>query len=450
MTGRILALVAANPSWPSSARALLALAAAARTRGGSCSRACARRRGRDRRRRDPRRGTSRCCTRAGPDRAAAARRGLARARAARLRGAISSSGAPARTGRRRRSRCSGWRRCSRRRGAVLRREPLLESDGWVIWATRAPRCSKYGNDRSHPCSPTRASRRCSTRCCCPASRRSRSASWAVRRHAPAALQLLGLAIAFVGGSWVLLREQTPPVLLAATLVAVVTAPAFLFQLETNFADIRGDAARPRPRASLAAWLRSARQGLLPAAALFLGGGALTKNEGELFALLARRRVRRRRCFATAAARMGGAGDVPDRAALEISDPPARAASGRLLAQQPLRPRLPQRPPRPGSAVGERAAGEIVRVEGWTTCSHSSPSASPGRLCCAGGARRCSGRGAVPSFGGLLGDLLDLDPPDLEPPLQHVRSHDRHADDRNGDARARCCLAPEREPEPVEL
>ena len=39
-------------------------------------------------------------------------------------------------------------------------------------------------------------------------------------------------------------------------------------------------------AALAAWLRSGEPGLLPAAALFLGAGAITKNEGELFALAA--------------------------------------------------------------------------------------------------------------------------------------------------------------------
>src|SRR5262249_47475559 len=39
-------------------------------------------------------------------------------------------------------------------------------------------------------------------------------------------------------------------------------------------------------AALAAWLPSGAPGLLPAAALFLGAAALTKNEGELFALAA--------------------------------------------------------------------------------------------------------------------------------------------------------------------
>ena len=100
------------------------------------------------------------------------------------------------------------------------------------------------------------------------------------------LQLLGLAIAFVGGAWVLLREHAPPLLLAATLLAVLTAPAFFGQLQTNFADVPLAMLIALGVAALAAWLRSGAPGLLPAATLFLGAGALTKNEGELFALAA--------------------------------------------------------------------------------------------------------------------------------------------------------------------
>jgi hypothetical protein len=164
-------------------------------------------------------------------------------------------------------------------------KPLLESDGWVIWATRARTLFEHG----HPVAPV------FTDPSFPALQyplllpgleavafRFMGAFDGTLVH----LQLLGLAVAFVGGSWVLLREHAPPVLLAATLVAVVTAPAFLFQLETNFADIPVAMLIGLGLASLAAWLRGGGPGLLPAAALFLGAGALTKNEGELFALAA--------------------------------------------------------------------------------------------------------------------------------------------------------------------
>ena len=100
------------------------------------------------------------------------------------------------------------------------------------------------------------------------------------------LQLLGLAIAFVGAAWILLRDHAPSLLLAAALLAVLTAPAFFGQLQTNSADVPLAMAIALGVAALAAWIRSGARGLLPAATLFLTAGAMTKNEGELFALCA--------------------------------------------------------------------------------------------------------------------------------------------------------------------
>src|SRR5262249_6952860 len=111
------------------------------------------------------------------------------------------------------------------------------------------------------------------------------------------LQLLGLAVAFVGGAWTLLRGHAPRILLAAALLAILTAPSFFNQLQTNFADIPVAMLLALCVAALAAWLRSGEPGLLAAAALFLAGAALTKEEGELYtaaafavaAVLSRRR-----------------------------------------------------------------------------------------------------------------------------------------------------------------
>jgi hypothetical protein len=99
-------------------------------------------------------------------------------------------------------------------------------------------------------------------------------------------QLFGLALALVGGGWVLLRKHARPLLLAATLLAIITAPTFLNQLPTNFADVPLAVITALGLAALAAWLRSGDAGLLPAAALFLGAASITKNEGEVFALAA--------------------------------------------------------------------------------------------------------------------------------------------------------------------
>jgi hypothetical protein len=60
----------------------------------------------------------------------------------------------------------------------------------------------------------------------------------------------------------------------------------LNQLQTNFADVPLAMLLALGVSALAAWLRAGEAGLLPAAALFLGAGAITKNEGELFALAA--------------------------------------------------------------------------------------------------------------------------------------------------------------------
>jgi hypothetical protein len=164
-------------------------------------------------------------------------------------------------------------------------KPLLESDGWVIWATRARTLFEYG----HPVAPV------FTDPSFPALQyplflpgleavtfRFMGTFDGTVVH----LQLLGIGVAFVGGAWTLLREYTPPVLLAATLVAIVTVPTFFHQLQTNFADVPLALLIALGVASLAAWLRTDGPGLLPAAALFLGAGALTKNEGELCVLAA--------------------------------------------------------------------------------------------------------------------------------------------------------------------
>ena len=134
-------------------------------------------------------------------------------------------------------------RCSRRRSSSRCRwrgcfavKPLLESDGWEIWATRARALYEFG----HPAAPV------FTDPIYPALQhplllpgleavdfRFMGAFDGTLVH----LQLLGLAIGFVGGAWTLLRGTTRPMLLAATLLALVTAPTFFNQLQTNYADI---------------------------------------------------------------------------------------------------------------------------------------------------------------------------------------------------------------------
>ena len=165
-------------------------------------------------------------------------------------------------------------------------KPLLESDGWVIWATRARTLFEYG----HPVAPVFT-----------------DPTYPALQHplllpgleavafrfmggfdgTLVHLQLLGLAIAFVGGAWVLLREQTPPGAARRDAAGGRDRAAFFYQLQTNFADIpRGDArsasASPRSPPGCAAARRACCRRRRSSSAR----GALTKNEGELFALAA--------------------------------------------------------------------------------------------------------------------------------------------------------------------
>ena len=168
---------------------------------------------------------------------------------------------------------------------LLAVKPLAERDGWEIWAARARALYEFG----HPAAPV------FTDPIYPALQhplllpgleaidfRFMGAFDGTLVH----LQLFGLAVGFVGGAWTLFRGTTRPILLAATLLALVATPTFVNQLQTNYADIPLAMFIALGVAALASWLRTGAEGMLPAAALFLAAGALTKNEGEMFALTA--------------------------------------------------------------------------------------------------------------------------------------------------------------------
>jgi hypothetical protein len=122
----------------------------------------------------------------------------------------------------------------------------------------------------------------------------------------------------------LLRGSTRPLLLAATLLAIVCAPTFFNQLQTNYADVPLAIFVALGIAALATWLRTGERGLLPAAALFLAAAVLTKNEGEAFVLMAfvaglavARRAQVRPLLVAAAA--VAAADLPWRIWLQVED-----------------------------------------------------------------------------------------------------------------------------------
>lgn len=161
---------------------------------------------------------------------------------------------------------------------LLAVNPLNAIDGWAIWGLRARALYDYG----HPVAPIftdPAYQALQHPLLLPAVEALDFRAMGGFDGTVVHLQLLGFAVAFVGGAWGLLRTRVPPLLLAGVLLAAITAPTFFNQLPSNYADV--------PLAVFVALgVVSLATEQLPAAALFLGAGALTKNEGEMFALTA--------------------------------------------------------------------------------------------------------------------------------------------------------------------
>jgi hypothetical protein len=103
---------------------------------------------------------------------------------------------------------------------------------------------------------------------------------------PMHLQLMMLAVGFVAALVSLLRGRTPIVLLAAALLLLFAASMPLAQLETAYADMPLAFMIAAGVAGLSRYLLSGERFALHAAVALLGAGALTKNEGLLFALCA--------------------------------------------------------------------------------------------------------------------------------------------------------------------
>jgi hypothetical protein len=164
-------------------------------------------------------------------------------------------------------------------------KPLYAIDGWAIWGTRARALYLFG----HPIPAVFANptyQALQHPLLLPALEALDARAMGTFDGTLVQLQLVGFAVAFVGGAWGLLRDRVPALLLAAVLLAAITTPTFIYQLQSNFADVPVAIFIALGVASLGVWLRGGGEGLLPAAALFLGAAALTKNEGEMFALMA--------------------------------------------------------------------------------------------------------------------------------------------------------------------
>ena len=165
-------------------------------------------------------------------------------------------------------------------------KPLKESDGWWIWGVRARALYDFG----HPVAPVFT-----------------DPLYAALQHPLLLPAIEAVDFRFMGafdGTTVHLqllalrgrlrrrRLDAPARDFAAAAARLDAARArsasrrFFHQLETNYADVPLAMFTALGIAALATWLRTGGEGLLPAAALFLAAAALTKNEGETFALAA--------------------------------------------------------------------------------------------------------------------------------------------------------------------
>lgn len=185
--------------------------------------------------------------------------------------------------------------------------PLREYDGWAIWALKARALFEFGGVEervfANPLydAPTHP-------LLLPSLEAMGFRAIGDFDGTALHLQLVGLLLGFVGAAWVILRTVAAPIVVAATLLAVVSAPAVLAQLGTNFADIPLAFFVSLAVAAAAAWLRRPQSWLLSSAAIFLAAAGLTKSEGMLFAvcalaafaLVAGRRAPRRFALVTAA------------------------------------------------------------------------------------------------------------------------------------------------------
>jgi len=163
--------------------------------------------------------------------------------------------------------------------------PLIEWDGWAIWAMKARALYDFGG-ASHGIFTTQPYGPLQHPLFLPALEaigfRAMGAFDGTLIH----VQLALLAFGFAAGLWSLLRERVPAALAGATILAIAAADSTLRQLASNLADVPLAFFVALGVVALARWLLEEDARLLPVAALFLGAATLMKPEGLLFALAA--------------------------------------------------------------------------------------------------------------------------------------------------------------------
>jgi hypothetical protein len=165
--------------------------------------------------------------------------------------------------------------------------PLREYDGWVIWATKARALADFGRVYAPVfAGDAYSSIHLDYPLLFPSLEavdlRMMGSFDGTALHVQLALLLGG----FVAALWALARPYAWALVIGACALAVAVSPEVLYQLSTNYADVPLALFVALGVAGLAAWIDRGDRRLLVAATIFLGGAALIKNEGSVFALAA--------------------------------------------------------------------------------------------------------------------------------------------------------------------
>jgi hypothetical protein len=163
--------------------------------------------------------------------------------------------------------------------------PLVEWDGWAIWAMKARALYDFGGV-AHGVFTTQPYGPLQHPLLLPSLEATGFRSMGAFDGTLIHLQLALLAFGFAAALWTLLRERVPAAFVGATILAIVAADSTLRQLASNLADIPLAFFVALGVVALARTLLEDDVSLRPVAAVMLGAATLTKPEGLLFALAA--------------------------------------------------------------------------------------------------------------------------------------------------------------------
>jgi hypothetical protein len=160
--------------------------------------------------------------------------------------------------------------------------PLVEWDGWAIWAMKARALYDFGGV-AHGVFTTQVYGPLQHPILLPALEATGFRSMGAFDGTLIHVQLVLLAFGFAAALWSLLRERVPAAFVGASILAIVAAESTLRQLAGNLADIPLAFFVALGVVALGRALLDDDSGLLPVAAILLGAATLTKPEGLLFA-----------------------------------------------------------------------------------------------------------------------------------------------------------------------